>query len=142
MSREELLIAVLDRLLPATGALAGAGELGLAPKLSGDPLLDAAPDVIERVLEALGEGFLELDDAAKDEALRRVERDEADAFSILISVVYNAYYIDERVLRRIEGLTAYKAGAPQPGGYDIEPFDESLLARTSRREPFWRKVGS
>ena len=140
MSARERLSAVLDRLLPAVDELGAAGELGLADVALADPLLEAAPGALERVLGALPAGFEQLDGPARDDALRRVEAAWPEEFAILISVAYNAYYSDGRVLARIGRLTAYKAGAPQPGGYEIEPFDESLLARIREREPFWRKV--
>jgi hypothetical protein len=142
MSRLELLPHVLDRLLPAVDELGGAGELGLAARLNDDPLLIAAPGSIGTVLDALPDGYSTLEPAAQSEALRQIERQEPEAFAILISAAYNAYYVDARVLARIERRTAYKAGAPQPGGYDIEPFDESILAQIAERDPLWREVES
>ncbi len=142
MIDHELLGAVLDRLLPAVDELGGAGELGLAEIVLDDPLLGAAPDAIENVLADLPEAFVALDADARSEALRGVEVSQPDAFAILISVAYNAYYVDPRVLARIERLTEYKAGPPQPRGYETEPFDETLLAQTRVREPFWREVES
>ena len=140
MSTGDLLGAVLDRLLPAVDELAGAGALGLADVALTDPLLAAAPGAVELVLGALPASFETLAAAAQDEALRTVQSSEPEPFGILISVAYNAYYSDARVLARIDRLTEYKAGAPQPTGYEIEPFDETLLAQTREREPFWRKV--
>lgn len=142
MSRLDLLAQVLDRLLPAIDDLGGAGELGLAARLSDDPLLIAAPVSIDAVLDALPEGYSTLEPGVQSEMLGQIERQLPDAFAILISAAYNAYYVDSRVLARIERRTAYKAGAPQPGGYDIEPFDESILAQTAEREPLWREVKS
>ena len=116
------------------------GALGLADVALADPLLAAAPGAIDTVLGALPAAFETLDSSSQDDAIREVQASEPDAFGILISVVYSAYYIDPRVLARIERLTEYKAGAPQPDGYEIEPFDETLLAQIRAREPFWRKV--
>ncbi len=140
MRRRELLDVVLDRLLPPVDELGGAGALGLAASLDRDPLADAAPGALDEVLAALPKDFLDRDGEDQDRSLQQIETQQAEAFSILISVAYNAYYVDPRVLERIEGRTAYKAGPPQPRGYEIEPFDETLLAQISRREPFWRKV--
>lgn len=139
-AQQALLAAVLDRLLPAVDELPGAGGLGLAERAPNDPLLDAAPGAVADVLAALPEEFETLAVVEQDEALRTAQDRHPDEFGILINVAYNAYYIDPRVLVRIERLTAYKAGAPQPGGYPIEPFDESILEQTRNRDPFWRKV--
>lgn len=141
-SGDQLLSAVLDRLLPAVDELPGAGALGLAERARRDPLLDAAPGAIDTVLDVLPSDFEALDGAGQDRALSEAQARCRDAFAILISIAYNSYYVDPRVLARIERLTEYKAGPPQPRGYEIEPFDESLLARTRSREPFWRRVES
>lgn len=140
MSTHELLGAVLDRLLPAVDELDGAGGLGLAATALDDPLLHAAPEAIDVVLALLPPDFVTLDTPSQDGALRAAQAAEPDAFGILISVAYNAYYVDPRVLARIDRLTEYKAGAPQPGGYEVEPFDETLLVQIRKREPFWREV--
>jgi hypothetical protein len=133
---------VLDRLLPAVDELPGAGALGLAETAQRDPLLDAAPGAIETVLGALPADFESLDAEGQDRALRRAQDRNEDAFAILISIAYNSYYVDARVLARLERLTGYEAGPPQPRGYEVEPFDASLLEPIKNREPFWRKVES
>jgi hypothetical protein len=135
-----LLAAVLDRLLPATDELAGAGALGLAGAVERDPLLETMPDALARVYARLPEAFPQLDGQAQDDALRGAERDEPAAFAILVNCAYNAYYVDPRALARIERRTGYRALAPQPAGYEIEPFDERLLVRVRAREPFWRRI--
>ena len=140
MSDLDLLGAVLDRILPAVDELGGAGDLGLADVAVADPLLAAAPRAIDTVLDALPSDFATLEPTVQDELLRAVQTRGPDPFGILISVAYNAYYIDPRVLARLDRLTEYRAGTPQPGGYEIEPFDKTLLAQIRRREPFWRKV--
>ena len=142
MSEIALLGAVLDRLLPPVDELAGAGELGLAPTAIDDPLLGAAPEAINTVLGALPSTFETLEPRERDALLSATQDREPDAFAILLSVAYNAYYSDPRVLARLDRLTEYKAGAPQPAGYEIEPFDETMLAQIQQREPFWRKVNS
>lgn len=140
MTDHALLTAVLDRLLPSNGELPGAGSLGLGPLLADDPLLETMPDAIDRVLGGLPGGFAGLATTDQVAALKAVETAEADAFALLINLVYNAYYIDQRVLAQIESTTGYKARAPQPHGYEIEPFDESILSTIREREPFWRKA--
>jgi hypothetical protein len=41
----------------------------------------------------------------------------------------------------IARLTGYPNRPPQPEGYALEPFDESLLAAVRARGPIWRQVG-
>ena len=140
MKNQRLLGDVLDCLLPAVDELAGAGSLGLADSVLSDPLLAAEPGAIDKVLDALPEDFTDLDPRGKNKSLRLAQKLNPDAFGILISVAYNAYYVDPRVLARINHLTEYKAGAPQPDGYEVEIFDESVLTQIRERNPFWRKV--
>ena len=138
----ERLSAVLDRLLPAVDELGGAGELGLGEVVRGDPLLDAAPGAIDLVLAGLPDGFEDLEPTARDEALRKVELAEPKSFGILVSVAYNAYYVDPRVLGRIGSSHGLQSRFAAADGYEVEPFDESILAKTKERKPFWREVES
>jgi len=51
-------------------------------------------------------------------------------------VVYLAYYGDPRVHGRI----GWRGGPLQPDGFALPPFDEAILEKTRRRQPFWRRV--
>ena len=51
---------------------------------------------------------------------------------------YVAYYRDARVLQGIELATGYPNRPPQPLGYELEPFDESILAVVRSRGPQYR----
>jgi len=133
-----LLAAVLDRLLPAIDELPGAGELGLADAVTRDPLNHQRPDDVPTVLAALPVEFAGLTEDERDSALAAAEHALPREFSTLINLAYNAYYLDPRVLARIERLTGYRARAPQPQGYEVEPLDERLLERVLRRPPLWR----
>ena len=125
-----LLVAVLDRLLPPNGDFAGAGGLGLAAQV---PASAAQP-----ILAALPADFLALDAAAQVAALQAVEAANRLGFHELVRFAYVAYYRDSRVLARIELATGYPDRPPQPLGYELEPFDESLLDVVKARGPQYR----
>lgn len=125
-----LLAAVLDRLVPANGDLAGAGGLGLAGQI---PAVAAAP-----VLAALPAGFAGLDAAAATAALQAIEAAQPAAFTELLRFTYIAYYRDPRVLARIEQATGYANRPPQPLGYTLEPLDPTLLDVVKARGPQYR----
>lgn len=127
---QALLVAVLDRLVPANGDLAGAGSLGLAAQV---PAAAAQP-----ILEALPAGFAALDAAAQVAALQAVEQANRLGFHELVRFAYVAYYRDSRVLARIELATGYPDRPPQPLGYEMEPFDESILDLVKTRGPQFR----
>ena len=127
---EALLVAVLDRLLPPNGDLPGAGGLGLAAQV---PASAAQP-----ILAALPADFLALAAAAQVAALQAVEAAGPTRFHELVRFAYVAYYRDSRVLARIELATGYPDRPPQPLGYELEPFDESLLDVVKTRGPQYR----
>jgi len=127
---QALLVAVLDRLLPPNGDLPGAGSLGLAAQV---PASAAQP-----ILAALPADFLALAAAAQVAALQAVEAAGPTRFHELVRFAYVAYYRDSRVLARIELATGYPDRPPQPLGYELEPFDESLLDVVKTRGPQYR----
>ena len=57
-------------------------------------------------------------------------------FNTIRTIVYIVYYKDPRVHTRIGG----DGRGPQPQGYEMDPWDESVLVNARKREPFWRKV--
>lgn len=140
---DETVIAVLDCLIPgdATGWPA-AGQHGLAPRLHEllELLSADGPEQLQTVLSHLPEDFLNLPKDQQTISLRKVESSAPDAFDTVLKACYSAYYTDPGVRRIIEQKTGYEARPPQPLGYEMEPFDESLLEPVRARGPIWRKV--
>ena len=138
---DSVLSAVLDTVLPPNGELPGAGGLGLAASYrqgaAQAPHLGASAAA---VLVALPEGFVGSATEEREAVLRRAEEEDPQSFAALLNLAYNAYYTDQRVLERIESLTGYAARPPQPEGYELEPFDERVLAQVKERAPFWREA--
>lgn len=54
--------------------------------------------------------------------------------AIAESDLLTAYYSHPAVIQAF----GWPLAPPQPEGYTLEPFDESLLAPVKRRKPFWR----
>lgn len=138
----DLLVALLDTLLPGDGAdWPAAGAHGLAPRLS--ELASGIPDgpeALVAVLKAMPEGFPNLDPERREEILCGLQADMPKRFDTVVTAAYNAYYTDAAVRDVIERLTGYENRPPQPGGYTLEPFDESLLDAVKARGPIWRSV--
>jgi hypothetical protein len=120
-----MLTALLDTLLPGDADWPAAGSLEAI-----DVKAEAAP-----ILAALPAGF----SAGDEDTLRAVEAEHPAAFERLVSAVYLAYYTHPTVRAVLERVTGYEARPPQPLGYDLPPFDESLLETQRRRAPFWRQ---
>ena len=70
------------------------------------------------------------------EALQLIEETLPEQFSQFLQLVYTIYYMQPEVHERI----GWPGGAVQPEGFEVEPFDESILETARQREPFWREV--
>jgi len=133
--------AVMDRMIPPVEELPGAGSLGLVEQL--ETMAGRVPGLrfaLASTLDALSldpraraaGGFLALEGAAQDEAIRAVESALPAPFGAFLEMVYAACYSDRRVHERI--------GWPPGGEMCREPFDDSVLDLVRRREPFWRRI--
>ena len=133
--------AVMDRMIPPVEELPGAGSLGLVEEL--DTMAGRVPGLraaLASTLDALSldpgaraaGGFLALEGAAQDEAIRAVESALPEPFEVFLEMVYAAYYSDRRVHERI--------GWPPGGEMCQEPFDDSALDHVRGRDPFWRRI--
>jgi hypothetical protein len=143
-----LLVAVLNRIVPATPEMPGAGDLGVAETidrtLAANPLLRRLfNDGLVRIeVESArhtgdaGAGFVALDGERQDAALRAVERAVPAFFAALVEHTYRGYYTHPRVYRAID----YAHRPPQPLGYHLPMFDPALLETQRQRAPFWRQT--
>lgn len=138
---------VMDRLVPPVDDLPGAGSMGLLEKVeemgskhgrfqrSLVRFLDALS--MDMSVEAEG-GFLAMEPDQQDDAIREIEQSLATEFANVLEVVYLAYYAQPDVHRRI----GWRTGPLQPLGFELPPFDETILENIKKREPFWRKVSN
>jgi len=137
------LSAVLDTLLPGDGATwPSAAALGLASRTRA--LFETSPeaDAVERLLAGLPADFVNAPVAGRESELAAAETHQPAAFEALLIAAYNAYYTDTRVRDVIAEVTGYPNRPPQPEGYDLPPFDDSLLDPVRARAPFWRDITS
>ena len=136
---------VMDRLIPGVDDLPAAGQMGLGVEVE-----RMARDVsrfakgLESVLGALSAdpssrasgGFRGLKPEDQDTAIRAIEKNIPTKFGTFLEIVYLAYYSQPAVHRRI----GWVGRPPQPEGFDLPPFDESILETIRKREPFWRRT--
>jgi hypothetical protein len=136
------LTALLDTLLPGDGAdWPAAGAHGLAARTTA--LASGVPngaEALAAVLAALPTAFDTFAQPQREDVLRRIEAEESARFVAVITATYNAYYTDPAIRDIIERMTGYPNRPPQPEGYDLDPFDESLLDAVKARGPIWRSV--
>lgn len=142
MTLQNLLVALLDTLLPGDGSdWPAAGQHGLADRTRDlAPLFPGGKEALETILAALPEGFADNPQEARESLLKAIEAAEPEAFEKAVAAAYNAYYTDPGIRDVIERLTGYENRPPQPKGYDLPPFDESLLDQVKARGPTWRRV--
>ena len=137
---EDVLVAILDRLIPAVDNLPSAGQMGLVPeviRLAGQQ--DRFWGMFVQAMESFTEqnsGFTTLDGNRQDQAIKAFEASSPALFKVLLTISYIVYYKDSRVHDRI----GWDGKPPQPDGQEMEPWDESALENIRKRKPFWRKV--
>ena len=135
-----LLEAIMDRMIPAVGDLPSAGQMGLI-----DEIVELAAkqkrfeDLFHSAISAFESSspdFLTSSESLQDENLKTFESNNPEHFNTIRTIVYIVYYKDSRVHKRI----GWEGQPPQPQGYEMDPWDESVLVNARKREPFWRKV--
>jgi hypothetical protein len=143
--QRELLRAVVDRLIPAADGVPGADELGVADHVEGiSGVSPKSRSHLSNGLKAIevasgrnhSKGFVELSHGDRTSVLRTVESRHKEFFKALVQETYSGYYSAPAVLRA-KGLPL---SAPQPAGYEIEPFDMSLLGPVRKRGKAYRDV--
>ena len=129
-----VLAAVLNRLVPADGAMPGAGDAGVTGYID-QALLDAPHlrrPLVDLLDELRGCGFVRLPGAAQDERLCRLAADRPASFEALLHAAYTGYYSNPSVLTAAGWLPA--------GGAAPEPFDLTRLDAVRKRGPIYRDV--
>jgi hypothetical protein len=121
------LVALVDTLIPGDGQFPPASAVGahglLAERLR-ELLGSGAVDELLRALQASAGGSLEdLTGDARVDAVRRFERDEPALFAMTRTALYYSYYQSPLVVIAIRALGFTYNDAPQPLGYEMDPFD-------------------
>ncbi len=137
---EDVLSAMLDRLIPAVDGLPPAGQMGLAPDVI---LLAGRQDrfwgLFSGAMESFvlqNPSFVALDGDEQDRAIRSFEEESPRHFGVVLDISYIVYYKQPAVHERI----GWDSPPPQPDGNVMAPWDESVLENIRKRAPFWRRV--
>ena len=155
-----LLTEVLDTIVPGGDGFPGAGELGAGAHVGGDGFpgagelgVGAHVDGVVGASTALrglfsdglpaieiassgrySRHFGELTGDERLAVLKGVEAERPAFFHELVRHTYAGYYATPRIM----GLLGLEQRAPQPLGYDMEPFDPSLVENVKRRGKVYR----
>ncbi len=142
-SQREILASALNRLIPPSGAMPGAGDLGLSAfvegAVGGNPrqrrlLTDGLAQLEIAASRQGGSGFGQLEGETQDAVLREIQSQTPVFFDALLRQCYNGYYTNPQVL----DLIGYQT--PSPETYVYQPLDETLLEPQRQRAPFWTQV--
>tara|TARA_B100000780_G_scaffold264026_1_gene218346 strand:+ start:2241 stop:2690 length:450 start_codon:yes stop_codon:yes gene_type:complete len=145
-SQNQLLVAILDQLVPANldKAIPGAGALGVAEFLW--TATDYATDPIGTVIRLLdsiaaqADNFVILDNASKVAVLKQIEATHKEDFAVLIRLTYMGYYSRADV-RPFFGVGVHPI---HPKGYHVLRESTELMAELTapvrKRGPIYRDV--
>ncbi len=144
-AQRELLHAVLDQIIPAGDGMPAASEVGGVEYL--DRLASQTPEIkrdLEKSLTALqelasrqsGKDFTALSPADRVETLKKLEKQQPEAFGSLRDYVYESYYTQPKIWKLI-GYEFYPTNAAGP---KMNPFDESVLAKVKMIPKLYREV--
>ena len=140
---DETIKAMLDCLIPGDASgWPAAGQHGLAGRFQEllESLFEEAESYLATVLAGLPDDFPAQGADHQTALLTALESAQPEAFEAVLKACYAAYYTDPEIRRILEEKTGYEARPPQPEGYQLPPFDESLLEPVRARGPIWRKV--
>jgi hypothetical protein len=139
-SQRALLRAVLNRIVPAHGELAGAGDLDVGESIE-RTLVESTRlrrlflDGLDEIAIA-GADFVELDPARQVSVLQTIEERWPEFFAALVEHTYRGYYI----LPAVQIAVGFDPRPPQPLGHELPPFDPAVLDLQRQRAPFWRRT--
>ena len=80
-------------------------------------------------------GVLSLTEIQKIDILKMAEHLFSDQFGIFIELIYLGYYSNLEVQKKINWTFDQDSK-----DFNIIPFDDSILEKISKRDPFWRKA--
>ena len=144
-AQRELLISVLNCVIPAAGAFPGAGDLGVVGYI--DRVVGQSAALKRLFAQGLvqitlasqaqyAQPFTALLEGQRDAVLRHVEATAPQFFEALVTHTYSGYYSHPTVVR----LLGMEGRPPQPRGYHLEPLDLSLLDNVKQRQPIYRQA--
>ena len=141
-AQAELVARVLDRIVPATDKMPGAGEIAVeyldrfvaASAKHKRTFSNGLTGVELRARQSFSGNFADLSGEQQDEVLRQVEAADRRFFDLLVRQTYNGYYTNPRIIEAL-GL---EARGPQPRGYRVEMGNVSLMENVQRRGRIYR----
>ena len=142
--QRELMAHVLDRIIPQSDGMPGAGEVSLefVDKAAGESpgtkkLFSDGIRLIEVISQREYSGsYIDLPEGQKNEVVRNLEKDAPSFFEALVRHAYCGFYSDPRVL----DLLGLESRPPQPTGHQIAQGNLGLLENVKGRGAVYREA--
>jgi gluconate 2-dehydrogenase subunit 3-like protein len=143
-AKRDLLVSVLDTLIPADEGFPESGAVALDHVLAMAAGSADVGSLLLRALEAVeaatppgdARGFAGRGAAQREDLLRGVERSHPEAFEALVRHTYDGFYSHPATITRL-GL---EPGPVQPRGHRIETSPLPDLGRVAARGPIFRRA--
>lgn len=143
--RQDILIAVLDCLIPEDSPMPSAGAVGVdiyiksvceQSSVTESVVMDVLNHTDKLSGDQMGGPFVELANDDKTVVLRAVEESFSTLFNDFLTLTYKGYYTNPRVVEVI----GPDAGPPQPAGFTVKPFDERSLERVRQAGSLYKEI--
>jgi len=142
--QQEILKLAMDEIIPNWDGMPSASEVGGLEYIL--DVLKEYPDMTgafaqlllklnEQSKKTRNEDFVNLNDQSRIDELKQFEVSQPELFDVLKNIVYESYYINEKVWE----LIGYEPYPTLSAGPKMEPFDEKLLERVKQMPPIYFK---
>ena len=129
------LSAFIDILLPGSHGFPPASATGTVGRIMAQP---SHRLLIDEILVAAGGDFVNVPVPDQISIVSKIEERLSGEFQALLAIVYSEYYSDPAVLQVIAAETGYRH-PPQPFGYVMPDFDDSILDTVKKAPSSWRR---
>jgi hypothetical protein len=139
------LSALADEIIPAADGMPSASEMGATAYLEhvatidegiASSLRDALAALERRAQASRSEPFVRLSGPDRTSLLQALEKDEGELFRATRDLVYEAYYTNPLVWKRL----GYDFIGGEDSGRPLEPFEEALLERVRALPRLYRAI--
>lgn len=140
--RKDILRLAMDEIIPKSEKMPSASEVGGVDYILGvfEEYTDLLP-AFNQVLDALnaqshvsnGKDFSSVGMESRINTLKEFEKFKPDLFRVLRDMVYESYYLNEKVW----AIIGYEPYPTLQAGPEMEPFNEGLLERVKQLPPFY-----
>ena len=141
-SQRVLLEDVLNHIIPSDVEMPAAGQAAIGYVESEAATYPSTRRIVLDILSLAdsvagylhNKPFFRICNSLKEPLLKAVEEKHPRVFGAFVTLAYSGYYTNELVINKIGS----NAGAPQPKGFPVAPFDPDIVRNTRKLGPRYR----